>query len=115
MKTRMIGFTLIEVLIALLILSISLTALLKASATTIHGTQRLKEKTYTHLVSMQAITLIQLGLTSISLNQESTKSMKIADQIWYWHAQLSKTPLKSVQKITITTSKHMAGPFNDPI
>ncbi len=112
---RSIGFTLIEVLLALSILAIALTALLKASAETVVGTQRLKEKTMSHLVAMQGISMIQLGLTPITLDQETTKKMTMFDQTWYWHAQVSKTPLEAVQKITITTSKSMGGPFKDPL
>ena len=115
MVHRSVGFTLIEVLLALSVLAIALTALLKASAETVLGTQRLKEKTMSHLVAMQGISMIQLGLTRITLDQETTAQMTLFDQTWYWHAQVSKTPLEAVQKITITTSKSRAGPFKDPL
>lgn len=115
MVHRSVGFTLIEVLLALSILAIALTALLKASSETVVGTQRLKEKTMSHLVAMQGISMIQLGLTRITLDQETTKQMTMFDQTWYWHAHVSKTPLEAVQKITITTSKSRAGPFKDPL
>lgn len=109
------GFTLIEVLIALSILAIALTALLKATAETVVGTQRIKEKTLSHTVAMQAIASIQLGLTPIHTDQETTQSIQILNQTWYWKAQISETAFESMQKITITTSLNKEGPFHDPL
>ena len=109
------GFTLIEVLLALAVLAIALTALLKATAATVVGTQHIKEKTISHLVAMQGIAMIQLGLTPCGLNQEITKKMTIFGQEWSWHAQVLKTKLHHVEKITITTSQAPSGPFKNPL
>lgn len=112
---RSLGFTLIEVLIALSILAIALTALLKASAASIVGTQRILEKNTSHLVAMQGLSMIQLKLVPLNTGQETTKKITVFDQVWYWHALIARTNIPNVEKITITTSKSSNGPFHDPL
>lgn len=106
------GFTLIEVLLALAIIAIALTAILKVTAQNIENTQRIKEKSISHWIAMQAVTMIQLGLITIEPSQEATQVTKMLHQKWYWRAKLSETPIKKMQQITITMSPKQAGPFH---
>ncbi len=109
------GFTLIEVLIALAIMSIALTALLLTTAETVKGTQRLRDKTLAHITTMQALTLIQLDLAPLEKNQEITQQITLFGHPWFWHAKATATALKSVERIEITASPHENGPFTDPL
>ncbi|MDF1646266.1 MAG: type II secretion system minor pseudopilin GspI [Legionellaceae bacterium] len=109
------GFTLIEVLIALAIISIALTALLVTTAETVKGTQRLRDKTLAHLVTQQALTLIQLDLAPLEKNQEVTQQMTVFGTTWFWHAKATATPLKKVEQLTITASLSQNGPFAEPL
>ena len=109
------GFTLIEVLLALAVIAIALTALLKATAQSVAHTQRIKEKSISHWVAMQGVAAIQLGLISPPLNQEITEVTKMLGQRWYWRAELFSTPIKSMQKISITVSEKQDGPFIDQL
>ncbi|MDP3704488.1 MAG: GspI family T2SS minor pseudopilin variant LspI [Legionellaceae bacterium] len=111
MKTK--GFTLIEVLLALVILAIALTALLKITGQIINNTNRIKEKSIKHWIAMQAVASIQLESVPISSNQATTKATNMLGQTWYWRAQLSPTAVKTMQKISITVSKSQTGPFTD--
>ena len=115
MKTKDLGFTLIEVLLALAIIAIALTALLKATSQNIEHTTRLKEKSIAHWVAMQGITAIQLGLIPVNLNQDMTKVTSMLGQRWYWRITLASTSIHNVQKITITVSNKPTGPFTDPL
>ena len=107
------GFTLLEVLLALAVIAIALTALLKATAQNVSITQRIKEKSISHWVAMQGITAIQLGIVPIQSNQKITKLTTMLGQRWYWRAELTSTPIKSIQQINITLSTKQAGPFSD--
>ena len=107
------GFTLIEVLLALVILAIALTALLKVTGQIINNTNRIKEKSMKHWVAMQAVAAIQLNTVPVSSNQATTKSTRMFGQTWYWRAQLFPTPVKTMQQINITVSKNPTGPFTD--
>lgn len=109
------GFTLIEVLLALAIIAIALTALFKATAQNVVNTQRIKDKTISHWIAMQAVAMAQLDLVQVRPNQDVTKITTMAGQRWYWRIKISQSPIKSVQQITITVSKNQAGPFQDPL
>ncbi len=109
------GFTLIEVLLALLIIAIALTALLKATTEDVANTARLKDKTMRHWVGMQAMTMIQTGMLTIPANQELSKVTTIFGQRWYWRAKLSSLPLKNARQVTLTFSDKATGPFHDPL
>ena len=113
MKFKIAGFTLIEVLLALAIIAIALTALLRATSQTITNTTHIKDKSISHLVAMQAITAIQIGTININLNQEITEVTTILNDRWYWRAALFSTPIKSMQQINILVSKNQNGPFTD--
>jgi general secretion pathway protein I len=114
-NNRTSGFTLIEVLLALAIIAIALTALLKATAQNIENTHRIKEKTISHWVAMQGVSMIQLNLLTLNQSQESTQATTMLNQQWYWRAKISSTPLKKMQKITISVSSKQTGPFREEL
>lgn len=104
------GFTLIEVLLALAVIAIALTALLKALAQQVENTHRIKEKITSHWVAMQGVAMIQLNLISPQ-NLESTQVSTLLGESWYWRIKLKNTPIKKIQQITILTSSKQTGPF----
>ncbi|MDF1758771.1 MAG: type II secretion system minor pseudopilin GspI [Legionellaceae bacterium] len=109
------GFTLIEVLLALVILAISLTALLKTTSQILSTTNRIKEKSIKHWVEMQAITKVQLGSLHIRSGQSTTETMKAFGSTWYYRVNSSPTKIKYLQKITVQASSNQTGPFTDPL
>lgn len=115
MKRNKSGFTLIEVLLALTVIAIALTALLRAMSQTIDHTHRIKEKTISHWIAMQGITMVQLNLVQLNSSQESTQVTTMFNQRWYWRAKLSNTSINALQKITISTSTNQSGPFREEL
>lgn len=109
------GFTLIEVLLALSVIAISLTALLKAISENTIFTQRLKEKSLGQTVAMQAIYSIQLGLIPIAVNQENTSTMTMAGQTWYWRVFITPTSVNRMQRISIRVSRKAGSGFSEPL
>ncbi|MCA0403183.1 MAG: type II secretion system minor pseudopilin GspI [Proteobacteria bacterium] len=109
------GFTLIEILVALMIMSIALAALLKTTGSNIHVTQRIKEKTYGHWVAMQAIKMIQLGFIDFAQKPYATEATTIFNEKWYWRAELRPTAMKNIQEIKVKVSKTETGPFQSPL
>src|SRR5437879_13816473 len=112
-QKRKMGFTLIEVLLALAIIAIALTALLRATSQNTVFTQRLKEKTIGHWVAMQGVASLQLGMTPITLSQENTLKMAMAGQSWYWRVLVTPTPVKHMQKFSISVSQQRDANFSD--
>ncbi|MGQ3890984.1 GspI family T2SS minor pseudopilin variant LspI [Legionella sp. CNM-4043-24] len=109
------GFTLVEVLIALTIIAIALTALLKSTAQTVSSTQRLKEKNISHWVAMQGVSMLQLGLVTTRPNEEMTQVTELLNQKWYWRVKITPTPIKAVDMIVIRVSRNQSGPFTSPL
>lgn len=109
------GFTLIEVLLALAVIAIALTALLLATSHNIQNTKRIKDKSISHWVAMQAVTMIQLNLIEVNQSLDSTQKTKMLNEAWYWRAHISPTPIKSMQKISISVSQKQSGPFQEEL
>lgn len=109
------GFTLIEVLLALTIIAIALTALLKVTGENISITGLVKEKNTRHWVAMQGIILIQLGVIPVIENQEISEATDFLEEKWYWHARIHPTSVQGVREIVVTTSKTQSGPFTNPL
>ena len=115
LNQKISGFTLVEVLLALTIIAIALTALLKATAQNIENTHRIKEKTIGHWVAMQGVSMIQLNLLQLNQSQESTQATTMLGQQWYWRAKFSATSIKNIQQITISISSKQSGPFREEL
>lgn len=109
------GFTLIEVLLALAIIAIALTALLKVTSQNIDNTQRIKEKSIGHWVAMQGVSMIQLKLVQLDSGQESTQATTMLGQKWFWRAKITATPIKTIQRMTISISLNQSGPFREEL
>lgn len=107
------GFTLIEVLLALAILAIGLTSLLKSNAQNIQFASRLKDKAIAHQVAMSAIADIQTNAVTVPVNRETTHTTKALGATWYWRASVSPTTLPSLQQIAVSVSPRKTGPFTN--
>jgi general secretion pathway protein I len=104
MKKQTSGFTLIEVLLALSVIAIALTALLLATSQSIKGTAQLQNKMLGHLVTTQALARLQLNLTPLGKNQETTESMVLFGTTWSWHAKATSTNTQGLEQIEITAN-----------
>lgn len=113
--SKFAGFTLIEVLLALAVIAIALTALLKVTGQNVSNTNRIKEKTISHWVAMQGVAMIQLNLIQVIPSQESTQVTTMLGQRWYWRAKITNTPIKTMQQISISVSLKQSGPFRDEL
>jgi general secretion pathway protein I len=97
------GLTLIEVLIALAIIGIAMTAVIKATSQNIKSTGYLQNKTIAMWVGREVMNEIRAGLLHIDSsthNQKLTTDMLGRD--WYWQMQEEETPIKRIKKITVT-------------
>lgn len=110
-----VAFTLIEVLLALVIIAISLTALLRATGQDIRYTQRLKNKSVRHWVAKQAINKIQSNLIIINATRTQTFKTTMLNQDWFWRVAMLKTKVVGVSKIRISVSEWHTGPFTQAL
>ena len=96
------GFTLLEVLIALVVLAIAMTALYLASSgiTQING--RLEDKTIASWVALNVIAKARIGLITPSTGENALQGQELMFQRqWAWHVSRYKTPDKNTSKIKV--------------
>jgi general secretion pathway protein I len=102
MKNKIAGFTLIEVLIALVILSIAVTAIIKATSQNIKDTLYIQKKTIALWVGNQIINEIIVGLRKPPLAPDVLKDNSIMlNEDWSWEASLKHTPNPRIQEINV--------------
>ena len=87
------GFSLLEVLVALLILAIALGALSQSYQVAINNTAHLRDKTLAQWVALNALSRLRLSQQSPSLGQLQGEAI-MGRQTWYWQAQVSATDFK---------------------
>lgn len=84
------GFTLLEVLVALTIISLSLGALISTSGSQASSAAYLKQKSIAHWVAMNEITQLQVEKTW--LGKGDTKgSTEMAGAEWFWTRSVIET------------------------
>ncbi len=92
------GFTLIEVMVALVIIAIALSALLSTSGTQARNVGYLKQKTLAHWVAMNAMTEIQINKTFPELGDKKG-SANMANKTWYWIRTTKATADKDARQV----------------
>jgi general secretion pathway protein I len=99
-RLRNHGFTLIEILVALAVAGIALTAILKAVNAQLVSAQIMEEKTVAHWVAQNVATEIRLlpQWPSIGSKQGETEMLQ---QQWSWQALTSGTPDPNLRRVDI--------------
>lgn len=97
-----LGFTLIEVLIALAIVSIAMTAIIKTTVQNIRASMHLQNKTQAMWIAKEVMNEVKLGLIVLPNDGEVLKkTTHMLNKDWYWHAVRQSTPNKRIHKIAI--------------
>src|SRR5690242_19316519 len=84
------GLTLIEVLIALAIVAIALTAVIKATSEDIRATNYLRNKTMAMCAGQYVMNAVQTGVIKLETSNER-KEMEILNKKLYWQANQEET------------------------
>lgn len=99
---KMAAFTLIEVLIALVILAISLTALIRATSANIDDLAQIRARTTAHLLADSTLTKVQMGLVTAPkppfFNELNEKAF---NKDWKITVQAEDSDLKALIPLTI--------------
>lgn len=99
--SRKKGFTLIEVLIALVILSIALTAIIKATSQNIRDTAYLQNKTIATWVGVYVLNQARLRLINLPLDEGMEQETVTLGKKWLWHGSTIPTPNNHIKKIQV--------------
>ncbi len=98
-KPTIKGFTLIEVLIALVIIAIALFAILRSTEYDVKTTQYLQNKTLANWVAMNAMAKINLGLVTVPIQNQAETLLK---HTYLWSAATSASAIKGIQQVKVT-------------
>lgn len=95
------GLSLVEVLIALAIVSIALTAIIKTLSQNVQATTYLENKTIATWVGQQIVNEARVHVLTLSSNEELNQSIVFLGKEWYWQAKEEPTANHRINKITV--------------
>lgn len=98
------GFTLVEVLIALLIVTLGIAAAIQASGQSANNQIRLKEKTLAHWVAQNQLTELRLNEAFPSLGKDNG-SMDMGGERWRWEMETKATDAPNVRRVEISVKR----------
>jgi general secretion pathway protein I len=98
------GFTLIEVLIALVILAIALIAVVKATDTNIHNLDYLRDKITAQWVADNVLANMQAGLLPTPQATAQRGAINMLDRLWYWQAKPEQQMNNTIKRINIAVT-----------
>jgi general secretion pathway protein I len=84
------GFTLLEVLVAVVILAVAMGALIKVGSENAANAAYLRDRTHAHWVGMNLLTRYRIGMEPRQIgSREGTSEM--GERTWYWRATVSES------------------------
>lgn len=98
-RTR--GFTLIEVLAALVIVSLGMLAVIQAVSETARNGNYLRDRTLAHWIAMNQLTLTRLAPSAPKIDK-SDDEVEMGGRRWRWTMEVTQTPLDSVRRIDVS-------------
>ncbi len=104
------GFTLIEVLAALVIVSLGMLGVIQAVGQTASNSVYLRDKTLAHWIAMNKLTEIRLAASPPAIDQSSDE-IEYAGRRWRWTMDVQETPIESMRRIDVRVS--LEGADND--
>jgi general secretion pathway protein I len=97
------GFTLIEVLAALVIVSLGMLGVIEAVSQTASNGSYLHDKTIAHWVAMNQLTKVRLDTRAPKIAKTSDE-VEMALRRWRWTMNVSQTPVETVRRIDINVA-----------
>jgi general secretion pathway protein I len=94
------GFTLIEVVVALIVVSLGMLAVIETVGGTARNSTYLRDKTIAHWVAMNKLTEVRLLPNSPAVDKTSDE-VEMADRKWRWTMEVKQTPVESIRRIDI--------------
>ncbi len=94
------GFTLIEVMVALLVIAISLFAIFNTTSSVTWHASYLKEKTIANWIAQNRVALYRSKKTWTNVSNTSGQ-VSMADTEWDWKMHIAKTENPNIRKIDV--------------
>lgn len=104
MSSSIKGFTLMEVLVALIVLSIAFSAIFKSISFNVNSLLYLENKSAANWVGLNVLTLTQLKLIDLQQSSSPRKDWML-NKYWYWNAKMKNTPNPGILRIEVSVSE----------
>ena len=101
--TRNRGFTLIEVMVALAIVSLSLTAIMASMSQMIDAANTLRNRTYASWIAQNRIAELRLADTTPDVGATNGE-VEYASTDWTWRAVVSETGVEDLYRIDVAVT-----------
>jgi general secretion pathway protein I len=98
------GFTLIEVLAALIIVALGMLAAINAVNESVRSANYMRDKTLAHWVAMNRLAEARLGAQPPNIG-ESDGTVEFAGERWRWTMDVTNTPVKTMRRIDVQVRK----------
>ena len=94
------GFTLVEVLVALVIVTIGLAALMITVSSTARTSGTLREKTLAQWMALNRLSEVRLNLTKFGQNTD-TGEINFANRIWHYDTRYFDTSVTTMKRVVV--------------
>ena len=94
------GFTLVEVLVALMIVAIGLAALMTAVSGTARTSGYLRDKTLAQWIALNRLSEVRLTLNKLGENQD-TGELNFANRTWHYDTRYFDTSISSMKRVVV--------------
>ena len=103
-RGRLRGFTLLEVMIALAVVSIGLVAASSSIAQLTANGMYLRDKTMAHWIAMNKLSELRLAETWPDVGK-SDDEIDYGSQTWHWTAEVTETQVENLRRIDLTVAR----------
>jgi len=103
------GFTLIEVMVALLIIAVALGGAVKIMGQNSHNVSLLAEKTFAQWVGLNQLAKVKLEGKWLKIG-ESKGEVEMAGQKWLWVQKVIKTEIDDVNRLEVSVYPAVSNP-----
>jgi general secretion pathway protein I len=94
------GFTLVEVLVALMVVALGLTALMVTVSSTARTSGYLRDKTLAQWIGLNRLTEVRLNLNKFAQNTD-TGELDFAGRTWHYDTRYFDTSIASMKRVVV--------------
>ncbi|MDY6946613.1 MAG: type II secretion system minor pseudopilin GspI [Pseudomonadota bacterium] len=94
------GFTLLEVLVALIVVGLGMLAVIQTVSQTANTSSYMREKTLAHWIAMNQLTAVRLQPNAPPVDKSSDE-VEMAGRDWRWTMEVKQTPVESIRRIEV--------------
>jgi general secretion pathway protein I len=113
-RTSSRGFTLVEVLVALTVVALGLTALMVAVSGTARTSGYLRDKTIAQWIALNRLTQVRLMVNKLGDNQD-TGQIDFAGRKWHYDTRYFDTQFQSMKRVEVRVYPGDANTKSNPI